>query len=69
MSCCASGSVQRGELSQSELREILEAIQTLPIRLCEHDSLLLPACALAEAHGLGVYDARIWHWPNDTTHA
>jgi predicted nucleic acid-binding protein len=48
---------RRGELSEQEMREILQAIQTLPIRLCEHGPLLLPACALAETHGLSVYDA------------
>lgn len=48
---------RRGELSQQELREILHAISSLPIRFCEHGPLLLPACVLAEAHALSVYDA------------
>ena len=48
---------RRGELSAQELGELLQAIESLPIRLCEHEPLILPACALAEAHGLSVYDA------------
>jgi predicted nucleic acid-binding protein len=48
---------RRGELSAQELGELLQAIESLPIRLCEHADLILPACALAEAHGLSVYDA------------
>ena len=48
---------RRGELSAQELGELLQAVESLPIRLCEHESLLLPACALAEAHGLTAYDA------------
>jgi predicted nucleic acid-binding protein len=47
---------RRGELSAQELGELLQALVTLPIRLCEHASLIFPACALAEAHGLSVYD-------------
>lgn len=48
---------RRGELSAQELGELLQAVESLPIRLCEHESLVLPACALAEAHGLTAYDA------------
>ncbi len=48
---------RRGELSAQELRELLQAVESLPIRLCEHGTLLLPACALAEAHGLSAYDS------------
>ncbi len=48
---------RRGELSAQELGELLQAVESLPIRLCEHESLLLPACSLAEAHGLTAYDA------------
>ena len=48
---------RRGELSAQELGELLPALVTLPIRLCEHAPLIFPACALAEAHGLSVYDA------------
>ena len=48
---------RRGELSAQELGELLQAVGSLPIRLCEHADLILPACALAEAHGLSVYDA------------
>lgn len=48
---------RRGELSSQELRELLQAIESLPIRLCEHGILLLPACGLAEVHNLSVYDA------------
>lgn len=48
---------RRGELSAQELRELLSAIGSLPIRLCEHGPVLLPACVLAEAHGLSAYDA------------
>lgn len=48
---------RRNELSEQELHEILQAIQSLPIRLCDHGPLVLPACVLAEAHGLSVYDA------------
>ena len=48
---------RRGELSAQELGELLQAVESLPIRHCEHGPLLLPACALAEAHGLSVYDA------------
>ncbi len=48
---------RRGELSAQELNELLQAIASLPIRLCEHGPLLLPACTLAQAHNLTVYDA------------
>ena len=48
---------RRSELSARELGELLQAVESLPIRLCEHETLILPACALAEAHGLSVYDA------------
>lgn len=48
---------QRGELSVQELGELLQAVESLPIRLCEHGTLLLPACVLAEAQGLTAYDA------------
>ena len=48
---------RRDELSAQELRELLQAVESLPIRLCEHGPLLFPACALAEAHGLSAYDA------------
>jgi predicted nucleic acid-binding protein len=48
---------RRGEFSEQEAREMLQAIQTLPIRFCEHGPLLLPSWVLAEAHGLSVYDA------------
>ena len=48
---------RRGELSAQELGELLQAIESLPIRYFEHGPLLLPACALAETHELSVYDA------------
>ncbi len=48
---------RRGELSASELNELLQAITSLPIRLCEHGPLLLPAVTLAQTHSLTVYDA------------
>lgn len=48
---------RRGELSAAELRELLAAIGSLPIRFCDHGPLLAPACALADAHGLSAYDA------------
>lgn len=48
---------RRGELSTPELRELLQAVESLPIRLCEHGPLLLGACSLAETHGLSAYDA------------
>ncbi len=48
---------RRGELSGEEVRELLGAIQSLPIRYCEHESLIIPAVVLAEALGLSVYDA------------
>jgi predicted nucleic acid-binding protein len=48
---------RRGELSAPELRELVQAIEALPIRLCEHGPLLPATCALAEAHGLSAYDA------------
>ena len=48
---------RRGELSAKELRELFSAIEALAIRLCDHGPLLLPACALADAHGLSAYDA------------
>lgn len=48
---------RRGELSADELRELLTAVEALPIRYCEHESLLLPAADLALAHGLSAYDA------------
>ncbi|MFH1044979.1 MAG: type II toxin-antitoxin system VapC family toxin [Pseudomonadota bacterium] len=48
---------RRGELSAQELRELVQAVGSLPIRLCDHLPLLLPACALAESHALSAYDA------------
>ncbi len=48
---------RRGEISARELPELLKAIESLPVRLCEHGPLLIPACALAEAHGLSAYDS------------
>lgn len=48
---------RRDELSVQELQELLQAIEAMPIRLCEHGPLLLSACTLAEAHGLSAYDA------------
>lgn len=48
---------RRGELSSSELNELLQTITSLPIRLCEHGPLLLPAVTLAQTHSLTVYDA------------
>lgn len=48
---------RRGELSQQELRELLQVIGSLPIRFFEHGTLLLSACGLAETHNLSVYDA------------
>lgn len=48
---------RRGELSPQELGELLEAVKLLPIRLCDHEALLLPACALAVAYNLSAYDA------------
>ncbi len=48
---------RRGELSAPELREILQAMASLPIRHCDHTPLLVSACALAEAHALTAYDA------------
>lgn len=48
---------RRGELTAQELGELLLAVKSLPIRLCEHETLLLPACALAETYNLSVYDA------------
>ena len=48
---------RRDELSMQELQELLSAIDSLPIRLCDHGPLLQPACILAEAHGLSAYDA------------
>lgn len=48
---------RRGELSGPELSELLQAVESLPIRLCEHGPSIPSACALAETHGLSVYDA------------
>lgn len=48
---------RRGELSAGELRELLSAIEALPIRYFEHELLLLSAAELALAHGLSAYDA------------
>ncbi len=48
---------RRGELSVQELHELVQVIEAMPVRLCEHGPLLLSACALAEAHGLSAYDA------------
>lgn len=48
---------RRGELTAQELGELLLAVKSLPIRLCEHETLLLPACALAETYNLSAYDA------------
>jgi len=48
---------RRGELTAQELGELLLAVKSLPIRLCEHETLLQPACALAETYNLSAYDA------------
>ncbi|OGS97968.1 MAG: hypothetical protein A3F73_01155 [Gallionellales bacterium RIFCSPLOWO2_12_FULL_59_22] len=48
---------RRGELTVQELGELLLAVKSLPIRLCEHETLLLPACGLAETYNLSAYDA------------
>lgn len=48
---------RRGELSSPELRELLQAVESLPIRYFEHQPLLIAACALAEDHELTFYDA------------
>ncbi|MDP4028813.1 MAG: type II toxin-antitoxin system VapC family toxin [Gallionella sp.] len=48
---------RRSELTAQELIELLQAVGSLPIRFCGHADLILPACTLAEAHGLSVYDA------------
>lgn len=48
---------RRGELSSSELRDLLQAVESLPIRYFEHEPLLLAACVIAEARGLSAYDA------------
>lgn len=48
---------RRGELTAQELGELLLAVKSLPIRLCEHETLLLPACTLAETYNLSAYDA------------
>lgn len=48
---------RRGELSSQELTELLQAIASLPIRHCDHEPLLMPACALAQSHNLTLYDA------------
>ena len=48
---------RRGELSAQEFLDLLQSIESLPIRLFEHGPLLLPTCALAETHGLSAYDA------------
>lgn len=48
---------RRGELSSQELGELLQVVESLPVRYCEHEPLLFSACAFAETHGLSVYDA------------
>ncbi len=48
---------RRGELSAGELGELLDAVRSLPIRLCDHELLLLPACSLVEEYNLSAYDA------------
>jgi len=48
---------RRSELTAQELGELLLAVKSLPIRLCEHETLLLPACTLAEIYNLSAYDA------------
>ncbi|MCX8018270.1 MAG: type II toxin-antitoxin system VapC family toxin, partial [Rhodocyclaceae bacterium] len=48
---------RRGELSSEELHELMSAVAALPIRYCEHETLLHPAIELALAHGLSAYDA------------
>lgn len=48
---------RRGEMSVDELRELLSAVRALPLRFCEHESLLLSATELALTHGLTAYDA------------
>ncbi|MDP1606209.1 MAG: type II toxin-antitoxin system VapC family toxin [Rhodocyclaceae bacterium] len=40
---------RRGELSAQELGELLQAVESLPIRLCEHAPLILSACAMSVA--------------------
>jgi len=48
---------RRGELAPDELRELLAAVEGLPIRYCDHAALLIPATGLALAQGLTAYDA------------
>ncbi|MDP2752008.1 MAG: type II toxin-antitoxin system VapC family toxin [Rhodocyclaceae bacterium] len=48
---------RRGELSSQELSELMQAMTSLPIRFCEHETLILSSCVLAETHGLTAYDA------------
>ena len=48
---------RRDELSTEELGALLQAIVSLPIRLCAHEPLLLPACTLADKYALSAYDA------------
>lgn len=48
---------KRGELRAAEVDAILSDVKELPIRLSDHETIVSPACELARAHGLTVYDA------------
>lgn len=48
---------RRGELGSQEVKDILQAMLTLPIRYFEHESLVLMAFELAQIHNLSAYDA------------
>lgn len=48
---------QAGIVTEGELTEIVERVQSLPIRLATHRGRLEDACGLADDLGLTVYDA------------
>ncbi len=48
---------RRDELTAAESQEILEIIQSLPIRLSGHSELMAGSLLLAGKYGLTVYDA------------
>jgi predicted nucleic acid-binding protein len=46
-----------GQLREAEVREIVSAIEALPITFRPHRPLIAEASRLARAHGLTIYDA------------
>lgn len=49
--------MKRGELGGSEIKDMMQAILSLPIRYFDHESLVHAACEVAQTHNLSAYNA------------